>query len=441
MPALCRISSEGSASSSSPEQLGWKPWIVVFTAALFFFYEFIQMTMFNSINTELRASFGITAVQLSNMSSRYFDANVLFLIPAGMLLDRFSTRRLILIAMSLCIASNFVFASTSSLLIAEICRFVTGMGSTFCLLSCVYLASRWFPPRRLALVSGLVVTMAMLGGTVGQAPFSILTQHFGWRSAVSISGVFGVIFLLMIFKNVVDFPPSVSAEYKNTHNKLHDIGFWKSLFLAVKNLQNWFAGIYTNILSLPVILLAALWVDPYLEKVHQLTATQASWVSTMIFIGTIFGSPIMGWFSDCVGKRKWPMIVGGFLSLITVMPIIEFPQLGFISLMVLFFLLGFFASSQVISYALIPESNSRVVTATALSLTATLIMSAGAIFQPLFGRLLDDRMTTTVVNGVKQFQYSAADYHHAMMIFPITFVVAIIMSFLVKETHCRFSGE
>lgn len=421
-------------ASPQAENMGAKAWVVVFTAALFFFYEFIQMTMFNSINVQLRADLGINATQISQLSSMYFDANVLFLIPAGLLLDRFSTRWLIILAMSTCIASNFIFASAHSFVVLEICRFVTGMGSTFCLLSCVHLASRWFPATRLALVGGLVVTMAMLGGTIGQTPFYLLSEHIGWRGAMVVSAFFGLAFLSLIFFFVVDCPEHFKEQHQAAHKELNEQGLFSSMISSLKNFQNWAAGLYTNFLSLPIILLGALWLDPYLKTVRGLEQPgQAANVAMMVFFGTIVGSPAMGWISDRLARRKMPMIVGGVLSLLNILVIMFSPTLSYHELLFLFFTLAFFASSQVISYALVPESNSRVVTATALSVMATLVMSAGAIFQPLFGYLMD-------ASGLRDASgaYPAAAYTHAMMIFPVTFVAALILACCLKETYGRY---
>ena len=59
-------------------------------------------------------------------------------------------------------------------------------------------------------------------------------------------------------------------------------------------------------------------------------------------------------------------------------------------------------------------------------------MASGAIFQPLFGFLLE---FFSAPGTTEHFDSSA--YQHAMMLLPITFVVAIVLSLIVKETRCR----
>jgi hypothetical protein len=100
-----------------------------------------------------------------------------------------------------------------------------------------------------------------------------------------------------------------------------------------------------------------------------------------------------------------------------------------------FFLLGLFSASQIITYPLIIESNPSHITASSESLSATLIMSCGAIFQPLFGYILQKDGGNIISNGVAV--YSDAAYQHAMLILPIAFIVSIVIACFIKETYCK----
>lgn len=69
-------------------------WIVCFSAALFFFYEFIQMNMFNAISADLMRAFSLNATGLGKLSAYYFYANLLFLPVAGALFIDFQPVKL-----------------------------------------------------------------------------------------------------------------------------------------------------------------------------------------------------------------------------------------------------------------------------------------------------------------------------------------------------------
>lgn len=411
-------------------------WVVTLTAALFFFYEFIQLNLFNAIDIELMADFGLNAIQLGQLAAMYFYANLLCLFPAGNLLDRYSTKKLLLGAVAISTLGTFLFAIAKVYYIAAIGRLLVGGGAAFCFLSCIRIASRWFPPSRMAFATGIVVVMAMLGGLVAQTPFALLTQYAGgWRNAALYDAFLGVIIFLAIALVVQDRPPDAKEDAKVERHHLTHLGLWRCIKLAALNPQNWLGGIYTSLMNLPVFLLGALWGIHYLVEVHHLTLVQASYATTFFFVGVMCGSPAFGWFSDRIGRRVLPMVLGAVLSFIAILLLMFIPNLSLSAVITLFFLIGFVTSSQVLSYPTIAELNPIFLTSTAVSIDSMCIMASGFIFQPFFGWVMEQSGNHQVVNGVTA--YTAANFNHAMWIMPIAFVLAFVVSLFIRETYCK----
>lgn len=427
----------GMLSSDLPGENKYQPWIVCFSAAFYFFFEFMQMVIPNAMGGHLMKEFNLTADQLGGLTSMYFLGNVLFLFPAGIIIDRVSTRKLILITLSVCVIGTFGFAMATNLLVAKICRFCVGVGGAFCFLSNVRLASRWFPPERLALVIGLIVTIAMLGGTIAQS-FASIADALTWRKAFLINAMIGLLVLIIIFIFVRDYPKGMAQDYHKQHDALQAMGFWVALKKSFGNIQNWLGGIYTSFMNLPIMALGAVWGNLYLVQVHHLSRVDASWVSSMIFFGSVIGSPFWGWYSDRIGLRKKPMIFAAVMSILTVLIIMFVPGLNFAAFIVLFFALGFFTIAQIISYPLIAESNPKALTATSESIASVLIQSGG-FSQVVFGFLMELHWNHTIVNGDRI--YAASDYLLAMCMFPVVFLVALLAAVRVRETHCRSVDE
>ncbi len=401
-------------------------WVVCLSAGLFFFYEFFQLNIFDVINQPLRHDFQIDATKLSWMSSAYLWADILFLLPAGVILDRFSTRKVILSAMLICILGTVGFALTHSFLIASFCHFLSGIGNAFCFLSCVVLVSHWFPPRRQALVIGTLVTMAFVGGMMAHTPFAYLYDMFGWRYALLINGAVGVVIWLWIYYTVKDKPA-------NSPEKIHtEKGqVIPSFIRALSNAQNWLAGLYTSFLNLPIMVLCALWGASYLQTVHHLSEMSASNVVSLIFMGSVIGCPLAGWISDVQGRRKPLMVIGAIATLITILPLFLDFTLSQWTLSIIFFALGFFTSTQVISYPLIAESNSAETTGASTGVASVLIMGGGGVGQVLFGWLMARHAGLVVTT------YTVADFQFAMWMFPITAIASLIAALLIRETYCK----
>lgn len=400
-------------------------WVVCLSAGLFFFYEFFQLNIFDVINQPLRVDFQLNATQLSWMSSTYLWADILFLLPAGVILDRFSTRKVILIAMLVCVLGTTGFAVTNSFALACFFHFLSGIGNAFCFLSCVVLVSQWFPPRRQALVIGSLVTMAFLGGMMAHTPFAHLSDYYGWRRSLLIDAAVGAFLLVWIYKIVEDSPNT------QTTIKSPAQAFIPAFLKSLTNHQNWLAGLYTSLLNLPIMVLCALWGASYLKVVHNLPEMDASNLVSLIFIGSIIGCPLVGWLSDSQGRRKPLMIIGAIATLVTVIPLFMNIALSQLQLGFLFFALGFFTSTQVISYPLIAESNSAENTGTATGIASVLIMGGGGVGQILFGWLMQHHA------GIGSQTYKIADFQYAMWIFPLTAIAALIAVLLTRETYCK----
>ncbi len=414
---------------------GARSWVVIIYASLFFFYEFVQMNMFSTINADLMRAFNINGQQVSNLSAFYFYADVICLFPAGIILDYFSTRKLITFALSLCTVATIGLSFAHSYAFAATMRTLSGIGAAFCFLSAMRLATRWFPAKNLAIATGFIVTMAMMGGMVAQTPLAYLNIHFGWRHTVLIDGLMGIVFIVVILYIVRDFPPGSTAKQEECDALLKKMGFWNTIFAAWKNPQNWLGGLYTSFLNLPILIIGALWGSQYLIQVHHMYPEQAATINMMLFVGTIFGSPTLGWLSDTLGRRKMPMIICAIISIGLVLAIMYLPHPSFVVLLLLFLLLGFFTSAQILSYPVIAESNPNALVGTATGWAAVLIMGGGAFGQPLFGWLLNLHWNGLTEHGISV--YTAANYHFAWMIFPIMFVIALVIALFIRETNCQ----
>jgi MFS family permease len=396
------------------------------SAGLFFFYEFFQLNLFDVINPFLRHDFQIDASQLSWMSSAYIWANTLFLLPAGVLLDRFSVRRVILTAMLICILGTVGFGLTHSYFWAFFFHFLTGIGNAFCFLSCVVLAARWFPPRRQALVIGSFVTMAFFGGMMAHTPMAYLNEQFGWRQAMMIDGGVGALLFFWLL-NIIQDRPSIEGPQSNLPVEPLIPAFVE----ALRNPQNWLCGLYTSCLNLPIMVFGALWGASYLQTVHHLSTISASNVVSCLFIGSMIGCPLVGWISDSMGRRKAPMFICGVLALLAFMPLFIGYSLSSFSLSLIFFAIGFVTSAQVISYPCIAESNRPTSTGAATGIASVIVMGGGGVGQVVFGQLMQAHA------GVASQHYSAIDFQFALWMFPVATVLALLGLIATRETYCN----
>ncbi|ALA25690.1 MFS transporter [Piscirickettsia salmonis] len=422
------VSSESIALSTRTRPI--KAWAISLVGGLFFFYEFIQMNMFNSLAGSLAATFHLSAFQIGLVSAFYFLADSILLYPAGVLVDRLSSRRVIIYGMVMCIIGTLLIASASSSWFLVVARFLEGISAAFCLLSILRLASQWLPENRMATASGLIVTIGMLGGAVSQTPLTMMIEQWGWREALYVVALIGVILLVVVVIVVKDAP--TAKQHAKLQTAADKVGFWQTLVILVKNPQNWLIGLYIALMNLPIMLLGGLFGSHFMQQGHGFSATEAATINMMIFIGTIVGSTVVGFVSDFLKQRRLPMIVAAVVSLVIFLIILYAHGLTYADYISLFFLLGFFTAAQILGYPAAQASNPAKIVGSALGFVSVIIMTAPTLLQPLTGWLMG-LAGGHLINGV--MQYSLISYQYALQILVIGFVISIFCAYKLPETY------
>lgn len=391
-------------------------WIICLIAACFFSYELVQLHMLNAISSLLMKDLSLSATDFSALCSAYLLADVIFLIPAGMILDRISVRKVILIALALCVGGTFGFAFSQTFWQAAVSHFISGIGNAFCFLSCMMLASSWFG-KKSSFVMSVMITIGLLGGVVAQVPFTLLAERLGWQQTLIVDGVVGCFIWVANYLFVED-----KRKPAPVLNKPSIFAFVIGLKPAFFNKQVWKCGLYTGFLNLPLMIISAMIGNLYLTHALHFDALQASLITSMISVGTIVGSPFYGFVSDFFQNKKIWMIIGAIASLGCFTLMMLGTAHTIFSMATIFFLLGFFSASQVLGYPMITDSAPAKLKGTAMGLAALLIMGLAFVTQPLTGFLIDKAS----VQGSYNFTY-------ALMIFPIGFVVSLVMALSLKE--------
>jgi MFS family permease len=414
------------------------PWVVSLTAATIFLYLFIQMTMFNVLKPELMISFNADAEIIGFISSLYFYGNTIFLLPAGVLFDKYSARKIIIYALLISLIGVALCTFATSIFMMGVGRLIIGIsGGSVCFLGSMRIAARWFPKNKLALVTGIIVAMAMIGGMIAQLPFGLLTAAIGWRTAMQLNLTVGVILLILIIMIVYDYPPGKRQEYLQQMKHDKNSKLITGLKSVITKAQNWNCSMFNTLLNMPIIILGALWGIMYLRQVLNFDLAQASTTCTVLFFGVLVGGPIFGYFSDKMQLRKPPMYIGAIMCLAAMVILLMFADLSFITVSILFFLIGFGSSAQIIAYPAVVESNPAALSGSALGLASTINIAGGAVGQPLISWVIESQWdgSKDPISGIPLF--TASNYNFAFWIMPAAIIIAVIFIRFIRETSCK----
>lgn len=394
-----------------------KPWVICFAASLFLFYEYFQGTIFNALNPYLLDYFSLSAVQIGFLSCCYSITFAVFLIPAGILLDKYSTKFIVCIALTVLICGTFIFSIAKSLPILIFSRLLCGAAAPFAFLSCSRLASLWFEKHQLPFIMGLIATFTLIAGMMSQTPLTLLIGVLGWQSALKVVGIIGILFLICIIFIVQNKEMGQEKLRLIKNSKI-----FENLFEVIKVRKNWISGIYIGLMMLPITLLGGLWGESFLSQLGHFSYFESSLVTSMLFAGMIMGSPLLGKIAKNRFQIQKILFLGSMVAFLVSLFLMKVTHHFYIEIF-LFFLLGFCSSAHVLVYPLIIDTNKIEYSSTAVGFVCVLVVVVGTLIRSLFGLLM-------VLHWDKQH---VPAYKDAMLIFPIAFIICAILADLILK--------
>ncbi len=421
------------------------PWIIWSIAGLFYFYEIILRMVPGIMTGELMREFHITATQLGVFTAAYYLSYTLMQIPAGLIVDRFSIRHTMLVAILLCI-SGFLIVHVSRLLgFAEAGRFIIGLGSAFAYISALKAASIWLSKKHFGLASCIVDSLGMIGGVFTDIVLVRMNIGSGYQSSIIFLLITGLVVAGLIFFIFRSAPPHHHGRFGDhtiIRDKTHVID---KLKLIVKNPQMWLIGIVGCLFYLPSSVIGDVWGLPYLRTVYHFSVKESAMLMATLFAGWTLVGPFLGALSDKLERRCLPikisLLIDAILfSIIIFAPLLTKHLLPHSVLYVMFFLIGVVTGTHPLVFALAKENFPLKIAGTVIAATNTLIMLGGLLFQPLVGFLLDfSSHGEGHYGGHFGAHYTASDYSFALSIIPISLIISIFIMFFVKETGFQLS--
>lgn len=405
-------------------------WLVCGLAAIFYCYSYLLRIEPSVMLLHLMHVFKVSAGTLGFAIAFYYYAYTPMQLIVGILIDKYGARLILTIASFVCILGGFLCATHSVYFLAA-GRLLMGAGSAFSFVGVLKLAAEWLPKKHFALVTGITVSLGILGAMIGINLLTSIVNLVGWKHTLYFGAILGVI-LLPIILLVIRDTPTWRQDHYGTKTSYSEVfaGLWQ---IVIKP-QMWLIGIISGILFLSLSAFAELWGVTFLQRVYQITSHKAAFACSAVFAGWLIGAPLIGWLSEKTKARKELLFIGSIIATITISVIILKPiYLSFTLLLALLFLFGFGTCTHVICFIMGRESNPTHVAATAISFINLLTMTGGIICQPLIGKLLDWFWDGKMQHGIHY--YSASNYQHALLFLPILMFISTILILFVRRIH------
>lgn len=267
---------------------------LLFVAA--YFLSYFLRTANAIIAGDLSRELSLDAAQLGLMTSLFFGAFALAQIPLGIGLDRWGARIVIPAMMAVAVVGALVFAVAPSFGPLALGRALIGAGMAALLPSAFKTFGAWFPPRRVATMSALLVGIGASGALFAATPLAWLTAQVGWRAIFVGAAVAVALSALAIALWVRNTPAEIpwhgsAISAGGFRAVLRDRRFWR-----IVPLNFFFTGIQLGV--------QGLWGGPYLFDVVGLQPIEAGNILLLMSGGVCIGSALSGWLADRWGVAR-----------------------------------------------------------------------------------------------------------------------------------------
>ncbi len=419
-----------------PLRLAWTVWGL---GALLYLFAFYQRVAPAVMTDQLMADFAIGGAALGNLSAFYFYAYVAMQIPTGVLADRWGPRRVLAAGAGVAALGSLLFAFAPSFGWAGFGRLLVGASVAVAFVSTLKLASHWFSPQKYALASGMALFFGVAGGVMAGVPLRLLVEEFGWRGVMGSAGVFAALLCVAIWLLVRDDPAERGyASHHPLDKKSHahaPILRGIAEVFAYRNI--WLLMLAPIGFSGAVLTFAGLWGVPFLRQVHGLDPKAAAAVTSTLLAAWALGGPLLGNWSEKLGRRKLLYLISGALATAGWAAVIFLP-LPLWLMIPLLVVIGFASGNIIIGFAWAKESVPLRLMGTASGVVNMGPLLGGVLLQPGVGWLLDRGWSGALEGGVRI--YDAVAWQTGFSLMFATVLVALLLVPFIRETHCRQVG-
>ena len=338
---------------------------------------------------ELRQNFQLTAEQFSSLGSIYLLAYSLLQIPLGFILDILGVRRVITIAILICISGTCLFALATDLWMLQLGRFLIGLGSAPAFICALKLVRDHLPQKYAGLLMGVTLSIGTIGAVISGKLLVILLEMTRWQNALYLSAGLGALLLIAVLTVV---PKDVSKTPVHRMNWDQFRQGFKSVF------QHREIVLYSLIaigLFTPLCVLADLWGTALIMEKFTLGRAQAASLSMYLYGGLTLGSLILPWLSLKwrISKRVIQVCaIGLILCLCT---LLYANGLMIWQLALLLTIIGILCGAEMICFAAATQDCASSYSGLALGVVNTLNMLGGGLVQQIIGWSLDWQWTGT----------------------------------------------
>jgi predicted MFS family arabinose efflux permease len=364
----------------APARSGDRAYLAWATVATAYAIAFLQRVSPQSVSLSFMADFGTDAAGVAMLASSYFWGYTLMQIPAGLLVDRYGVKRVVLFSMAASSLGSAAFALAPNLLDVFAARLIVACGDALVFTALLKLVALSFKDERFGFMSGISQVSGYVGGVMATTPLAAAVTGFGWRTCfvfIACVGVANLAFASMALK-----PDLVARSAKTLRSVL------AASRASLSQMANWGCAMSFASHFAVVTTLSGVWGIPMVAHFFNISPSAASTPLLAFMICNAIGSIVLGHAADRVAALDTALIRICLLRMILIALLLPpvAHALGFLYVNIVFAALGLVAGGTV---PLVLKCTKRLYTADLIGVGASVNTTAAGIFagasQPIIG--------------------------------------------------------
>ncbi len=323
------------------------------------------------IGPALALEFGLSASGLGALAAAFFAAYALAQLPVGVAMDLHGARRVQMVLGLVAAAGFAMCALAQDAAMLATGRLVSGIGIAGALIGVMKANVQWYPPHRLAAVTGAAVFIGGAGGLAFTVPVQAALPLVGWRGVFAALAVLSVLVAAWIALSVPHgrTGAAVPGRAAPPRRRLSaEIGEFGRIFAHPEFLRFMPAVAITSGL---VFTYQGLWAGPWLRDVGGLSDAARAGVLLAYALGMMTGQLLSGQAASALQARGAdPMLVpfAGMAGVAVLQAVLIAGPRDPLAMHALWFAFACLGSSGPVAYATLaqrfpPELTGRVATA------------------------------------------------------------------------------
>jgi predicted MFS family arabinose efflux permease len=342
------------------------------TVAMAYAVAFLQRVSPQSVSLSFMTDFGTDAAGVAMLASSYFWGYTLMQIPAGLLVDRYGVKRVVLVSMAASSFGSAAFALAPTLLDVFAARLIVACGDALVFTALLKLVAQSFSDERFGIMSGISQVSGYVGGAMATSPLAAAVTGFGWRACFVFIACIGIANL--VIASMVLRPDPASHSERTMKSVL------TSSAQALGRSANWGCAMSFASHFAVVTTLSGVWGIPMVAHVFKISPSAAGAPLLAFMVGNAIGSIFLGHIADRMATTLDTALIRICLLRMLLIAILFPPfahALGFLYTGVVFAALGLVAGGTV---PLVLKCTKRLYTAELIGVGASVNTTAAGIF-------------------------------------------------------------